>query len=152
VAVAVAVYRSRCPINLTVELLGDRWSLLIVRDLMFTDRRHFRELLRMDERISSSVLADRLARLVDAGLLTRGEDPTHTQKAIYKLTDAGVDLLPVLAQFGIWGRRHQPASEELSVRAAVFDAGGEPAIAAAQAAVRADHEAQPVRPRRKASR
>lgn len=144
--------RSRCPINLTLELLGDRWSLLIVRDLMFTGRRHFRELLRMDEHISSSVLANRLERLVDAGLLTRSSDPAHSQKAIYTLTDSGVDLLPVLAQIGIWGIRHQPASADLSVHAAKFAAGGEAAIAAARDAVRVQHVGQPGTSRTTASR
>ena len=131
--------RSRCPINLTVELLGDAWSLLIIRDLMFTDRRHFRDLLRMDEKISSSVLATRLDRLVAAGLLARTDDPTHSQKVIYTLTESGIDLLPVIAQLGIWGRRHQPASGDLSVQAAALDEGGDTAIAAVRADLRREH-------------
>ncbi|WP_307816436.1 winged helix-turn-helix transcriptional regulator [Nocardioides limicola] len=99
--------RSDCPINLAVELFGDRWTLLILRDLIFADRRHFRELLReSDERITSSILADRLDRLVAAGILTREDDPTHLQKAVYTLTDKGVDLVPVLATIGTWGATH----------------------------------------------
>ena len=131
--------RSQCPINLTVELLGDVWSLLIIRDLMFTDRRHFRDLLRMDEKISSSVLATRLDRLVAAGLLMRTDDPTHSQKVVYTLTESGIDLLPVIAQLAIWGRRHQPASEDLSVQAAALDEGGDAAIAALRADLRREH-------------
>lgn len=117
--------RSGCPINLTLELLGDRWSLIVIRDLMFGNRRHFRELQsRSEEGIASNILADRLKRLVEAGLLTRGDDPTHRQKAIYSLTEPAIQLVPLLAQMGAWGRRHRPASEELSVRARLLEEGG----------------------------
>ncbi|MDF9876489.1 winged helix-turn-helix transcriptional regulator [Cellulosimicrobium cellulans] len=105
--------RSGCPINLAIELFGDRWTLLILRDIVFSGRRHFRELLRgSEERITSSILADRLDRLVDAGVLTRSDDPTHKQKAVYSLTESGVDLVPVLATIGSWGATHRPADPE----------------------------------------
>lgn len=138
--------RSQCPVNLALELLGDRWSLLVVRDLMFTGRCHFRELLQMDEGISSSVLADRLSRLVRAGLLTIVPDPTHKQKAIYRLTAAGIDLLPVVAELAIWGRRHQPASEELSVHADAFALGGSASITAARDELHEVAREQPSQP------
>ena len=73
--------RSYCPINLSLEIFGDAWTLLVLRDMMFAGKRHFRELLQSDERISSNILADRLARLVEHGLLTKSDDPTHKQKA-----------------------------------------------------------------------
>jgi DNA-binding HxlR family transcriptional regulator len=118
-------HRSLCPINLSLEILGDRWSLLILRDMIFGGRRHFRELLqRSDEGIASNILADRLKRLMAAGLLTRAEDPTHKQKAIYSLTEMGVQLVPVFAMIGAWGRRHLPVSRELSIRAQVLEEGG----------------------------
>src|SRR3546814_5346724 len=111
-------HRTGCPINLTLEILGDRWSLIVIRDIMFGNRRHYRELLnRSDEGIASNILADRLKRLVEAGLLTRRGDATHRQKAIYSLTEPAIQLVPLLAQMGAWGRRHTPASEELSIRA-----------------------------------
>lgn len=107
--------RSGCPINLTVETLGDRWSLIVVRDLMFGNRRHFRELLtRSEEGIASNILADRLKRLEKAGLVSRRDDPSHKQKAIYSLTEASIALVPLLAHMGGWGLRHMPASKELS--------------------------------------
>lgn len=110
--------RSDCPINLTTELLGDRWTLLILRDIIFAGRRHFRELLRESrEGITSSILADRLARLTSGGLLTRHQDPSHKQKAIYTLTTAGVDLVPVLATIGLWGATHRPADPDLAAQA-----------------------------------
>lgn len=118
-------HRSLCPINLSLEILGDRWSLLILRDMIFGGRRHFRELLQgSEEGIASNILADRLKRLVQAGLLTRAEDPSHKQKAIYSLTEMGVQLVPVFAVIGAWGRRHLPVSRELSIRAQVLEEGG----------------------------
>jgi len=117
--------RSGCPINLTLEILGDRWSLIVIRDIMFGNRRHFRELLNNSvEGIASNILADRLKRLVDKGLLTRRDDPTHKQKALYSLTEMAIGLVPLFALMGAWGRRHLPVSEELSIRAELLEKGG----------------------------
>ena len=119
--------RSGCPINLTLELLGDRWSLLILRDMMFGNRRHYRELLaRSEEGIASNILADRLKKLTAEGMITRAEDPSHRQKAIYSLTEKAIQLVPVMALVGAWGRRHLPVSEELSIRARLLEEGGPP--------------------------
>ncbi|HXR88961.1 MAG TPA: helix-turn-helix domain-containing protein [Steroidobacteraceae bacterium] len=117
--------RSGCPINLTLETIGDRWSLLVIRDLMFGNRRHFRELLtQSEEGIASNILADRLKRLLEAGLLTRAEDPDHKQKATYSLTERAIQLVPLLAHMGAWGRRHLPVTEEMSIRARLLEEGG----------------------------
>jgi DNA-binding HxlR family transcriptional regulator len=124
-AIMTEPHRSGCPINLTLEVLGDRWSLIVIRDIMFGNRRHFRELLQSSEEgIASNILADRLKRLVDCGLLTRGGDITHRQKAIYSLTDMAIDLVPLLAHMGAWGRRYLETSEELGIRAELLEAGG----------------------------
>jgi DNA-binding HxlR family transcriptional regulator len=97
----VVEHRSGCPINLTLEILGDRWSLIVVRDVMFGDRRRYRELLtRSEEGIASNVLADRLKRLVTAGLLSRVGDPRHKQSVIYSLTEPAIQLVPLLANMG----------------------------------------------------
>lgn len=118
-------HRSGCPINLTLETLGDRWSLIVIRDIMFGNRRHFRELLtRSDEGIASNILADRLKRLVEAGLLTRTDDPTHRQKAVYSLTESAIELVPLLVHMGAWGRRHRPATREMTVRQKLLEDGG----------------------------
>ena len=117
--------RSGCPINLTLEMLGDRWSLIVIRDLMFGDSRYFRELLtRSKEGIASNILADRLKRLMMAGLVSRRDDPQHKQKTIYSLTEASIQLVPLIAHMGGWGLRHTSASKELSVRAQVLEEGG----------------------------
>ena len=118
-------HRSGCPINLTLEILGDRWSLIVLRDMMFGNRRHFREILsRSEEGIASNILADRLKRLVEQGLLTRTGDPSHKQKALYSLTEMGIQLVPVFAAMGAWGRRFLAVSEELSIRAELLEDGG----------------------------
>jgi DNA-binding HxlR family transcriptional regulator len=117
--------RSGCPINLTLEMLGDRWSLLLIRDIMFGDRRHYRELLlNSEEGISSNILADRLETLLDRGIVTKTDDPTHKQKAIYTLTEQGIELLPILAQIGSWGGKYLPATRELGIRAQLLTDGG----------------------------
>jgi DNA-binding HxlR family transcriptional regulator len=117
-------HRSGCPINLSLEVFGDRWTLLILRDMMFGGKRHFRELMRSEEGISSNILSDRLKKLVREGLITKADDPTHKQKAIYSLTEKAIDLVPVFAQLGAWGIRHLPVSEDLGVRARVLEEGG----------------------------
>lgn len=117
--------RSGCPINLTLEALGDRWSLIVIRDIMFGNRRHFRELLAgSQEGIASNILASRLKSLVESGLLSKADEPGHKQKVRYSLTEKAVQLAPMLAVMGAWGRRHMPVSHELSVRAELLEDGG----------------------------
>jgi DNA-binding HxlR family transcriptional regulator len=118
-------HRSGCPINLATEMLGDKWSLVILRDIMFGNRRYFRELLHnSDEGIASNILADRLHRLVDNGLISRAKDPTHKQKIQYSLTEPAIQLVPIMAHLGAWGRRHLPVTRELAIRAELLEAGG----------------------------
>jgi DNA-binding HxlR family transcriptional regulator len=118
-------HRSGCPINLTLEVVGDKWSLLIIRDMIFGNRRHFRELLtKSEEGIASNILADRLKTLVEQGIVTKADDPSHKQKTIYSLTEQGIALLPVLAQMSVWGRKFLPVTEELSIRAQLLEEGG----------------------------
>lgn len=118
-------HRSGCPINLTLEILGDRWSLIVLRDMMFGNRRHFRELLtNSQEGIASNILADRLKRLMEEGLISKRDDPSHKQKSIYSLTEMGIALVPVFAAMGSWGRKFLAVSEELSIRAELLENGG----------------------------
>lgn len=120
-------FRSGCPINQTLEVLGDRWSLIVIRDIMFGNRRHFRELLQnSEEGIASNILASRLKRLLEHGLLTRVDDPSHKQKTIYSLTEMSISLIPIFAEMGAWGNRFMPVSEALSIRAKLLEEGGRP--------------------------
>ena len=104
------------PISAAVEVLGDRWSLLILRDVIFADRRYFRALLTgSTEGIASNILADRLVRLLEAGLLTRGT-AARGQRARYSLTEAGIQTLPILVALGDWGLDWRAGSDELRSR------------------------------------
>jgi DNA-binding HxlR family transcriptional regulator len=104
-------HRSECVMNRMVEMFGDQWSLLVIRDIMFMNRRHFRELLtESQEGIASNILADRLQRLVEQGIIAKSHDPSHKQKAIYSLTEKGIDLLPLLMEMAAWGQKHVPGS------------------------------------------
>jgi DNA-binding HxlR family transcriptional regulator len=116
--------RSGCPINGAVEAFGDRWTLLVLRDIVFGDRRYFRELQAgSEEGIASNILADRLKRLVESGLLTR-EDTRPGQRARYSLTEPAIQLVPVLAQLASWGLRHRPTSPAHRVRPELLEQGG----------------------------
>ena len=132
-------FRSGCPINLGLEVFGDKWSLLIIRDIIFAGKRHYREFLASDEGISSNILADRLARLVDAGILTRADDPAHKLKAIYSLTQRGIDLLPILAQISRWSRTYMPVDPDLARTGEARDRAGPGAVEAQMAALRREH-------------
>ena len=117
--------RSGCPINLSMETLGDRWSLVIIRDIMFGNRRHYRELLsQSEEGIASNILADRLKKLMERGLLTRADDPSHKQKTLYSLTEKAIQLVPLLVMMGAWGRAHLPVTPELAIRSQLLEEGG----------------------------
>jgi DNA-binding HxlR family transcriptional regulator len=137
-------HRSGCPINLSLEVFGDKWSLIVIRDMMFGGRRRFRELLTGSlEGIASNILADRLRHLVEIGVLTRVGDPSHKQKAIYSLTEMGIQLLPVFVSLGAWGRKFLPVSEELSIRAQLLEEGGEKLWEQFMAELRAEHLSDP---------
>jgi DNA-binding HxlR family transcriptional regulator len=143
-AAARSAHRSGCPINLTLEMLGDRWSLIVIRDVMFGNRRHYGDLMSLSEEgIASNILADRLKRLVDSGLLSRRDNPAHKQKAIYSLAEPSIQLVPLLAHMGAWGRRHTPASEELSIRAQLLEEGGPEMWEAFMAELRSLHLGAP---------
>jgi DNA-binding HxlR family transcriptional regulator len=132
-------HRSHCPISLSLEVFGDRWTLLILRDLVFGGKRHFREFLQSEERIASNILADRLNRLVTVGILSRADDPTHKQKAVYSLTEMGIELLPILIQISSWGRRYLAVGDEEGERTRVLEAGGAPLVKRLTAELRRDH-------------
>ncbi len=88
-------------------MLGDRWSLLIIRDLMFRGFRTYKEFLESEEGIATNILADRLQRLEDCGIITTEQDPTDRRKLIYRLTAKGIDLAPVLVELILWGARYE---------------------------------------------
>ena len=99
--------RSGCPISIALELLGDAWSLLIVRDLMFKERRTFNDFLTGGEGIASNILADRLRKLEDAGIVVKRRDTQDARRFVYRLTAKGIDLAPVLVELVVWSARHE---------------------------------------------
>jgi DNA-binding HxlR family transcriptional regulator len=99
--------RSGCPISTALEIFGDGWSLLIVRDLMFKGLRTFNEFLNAGEGIASNILADRLTRLESAGILTRSTAPDDARSIHYRLTEKGIDLAPVLIEIVLWSDRYE---------------------------------------------
>jgi DNA-binding HxlR family transcriptional regulator len=99
--------RSGCPVSVSLEILGDRWSLLIVRDLMVRGLRTFREFQKSGEGISSNILADRLHKLEAVGIITAEQAETDGRRVNYRLTEKGIDLAPVLLELLIWGARHE---------------------------------------------
>ena len=109
-----------------MEVLGDQWSLIVLRDIMFGQCRSFREILtNSEEGIATNILTSRLNKLVEEGLLTKEPDPSHRQKFIYSLTEMAISLVPVIVALGAWGRRFLPVSKELSIRAELLEKGGQ---------------------------
>lgn len=116
--------RSGCAINAAVEALGDQWSLIVLRDIIFGDFRYFREMLNgSTEGIASNILSSRLKSFVAAGILTR-EDAGRGRKVRYSLTEAGIQTLPVLVALGNWGLEHRDGTPELRIRAELLRDGG----------------------------
>jgi DNA-binding HxlR family transcriptional regulator len=99
--------RSTCPINASLEILGDRWSLLIVRDMMFAGARTYSEFLASEEKIATNVLASRLAWLQDKGIVASARNPTDGRSLVYALTSKGVELAPILMELSRWGARFE---------------------------------------------
>ncbi len=108
--------RSGCPLNASVEMLGDRWSLLIIRDMMLRGFRSYKEFLECYEGIATNILADRLRKLVACGIITTEPDPIDGRKVIYSLTAKGIDLAPVLTEMVLWAAAHEDTGNQALVR------------------------------------
>lgn len=118
--------RSDCPINFALELFGDRWTFLIVRDLMFKGRHYYKEFLEGGEGIATNILADKLVALEGAGIISKTVDPLHRSKQIYKLTLKGIDLVPLLVEVILWSSKYDShtASDMKFVKRAKHDREG----------------------------
>jgi len=108
--------RSGCPLNASVEMLGDRWSLLIIRDMMLRGARSYKTFLECYEGIATNILADRLRKLVDYGIITPEPDPSDGRKVIYLLTQKGIELAPVLTEMVLWAAGHEDTGNQPLVR------------------------------------
>ena len=105
-------WRSGCPLNASVEILGDRWSLLIIRDMMLRGFRTYKEFLESYEGIATNILADRLQKLITHGIITTRRDPLDARKLIYSLTAKGIDLAPVLTEMVLWAAQHKDTGNQ----------------------------------------
>jgi DNA-binding HxlR family transcriptional regulator len=110
-----AARRSGCPISIALEMFGDSWSLLIIRDLMFKGLRTFNEFVASEEGIATNILADRLAKLEAAGILVKRPDPADARRIDYRLTEKGIDLAPALVEIVLWTTRYETTEAPPSV-------------------------------------
>jgi DNA-binding HxlR family transcriptional regulator len=94
--------KSHCPVNYALEHFGDKWSLLIIRDLMFKGKRHYNEFFESEEKVSTSVLGDRLKSLEKEGIISKNEDDVKKSRIRYSLTEKGVALLPMMVEMILW--------------------------------------------------
>ena len=108
--------RSGCPLNASVEMLGDRWSLLIIRDMMLRGANTYKQFLDCYEGIATNILADRLRRLLTYEIITADPNPSDGRKLIYRLTKKGIDLAPVLTEMVLWAAAHEETENEPLVR------------------------------------
>lgn len=99
-------FRSTCPISTALDIFGDKWSLLIIRDMMFKEKSTYGDFLNSEEKIATNILADRLALLEAGGIISRHDHPEHKLKIIYKLTPKGIDLIPVLVEIITWSAKY----------------------------------------------
>ncbi len=99
--------RSDCPLNIALEIFGDRWSLLIIRDLMFKERHDYKDFLHAEEKIATNILTDRLKRLEYHGIIQKEVNAADARKVHYQLTAKGVELAPVLIEMIVWAARHE---------------------------------------------
>jgi len=102
--------RSVCPVACTLDLIGDRWTLLVVRDL-FCGKAHFKEFSASPEKIASNILADRLQRLVKNGLAEKYPSPEEAGRDAYRLTAKGSSLFPLLEAVAAWGQKNIPGTQ-----------------------------------------
>ena len=100
--------RSKCPINAVVEIIGDQWSLLILRDMIFQKRTHFSDYKNADEGVATNILSARLSHLIAHGLIEKFPDPDDGRAAIYLPTERALDLIPMLLAAMVWSEQHQP--------------------------------------------
>ena len=109
-------WRSGCPLNASVEILGDRWSLLIIRDMMLRGFRTYKEFLDSYEGIATNILADRLRKLIAHGIIATQPDAADGRKLFYLLTAKGLDLAPVLTEMVLWAAAHEDTENQALIR------------------------------------
>lgn len=98
--------RSNCPVSCSLDIWGDKWSLLIVRDLMFSKQCTYGDFLKSEEKIATNILASRLQTLEENRIITKSDHPDSKAKVLYKLTQKGIDLLPIMIEINLWAEKY----------------------------------------------
>jgi len=99
-------HRSDCPISMSLDIFGDKWSLLVIRDLMFDGKKTYGEFLDSEEKIATNILADRLLTLESGGVISKTKHPDSKAKILYKLTPKGIDLVPLMVEMILWSEKY----------------------------------------------
>ena len=112
--------RSGCPISYALDIFGDKWTLLIIRDMLFKQKRRYGQFAESEEKIATNILADRLTKLEVEGLVTRQTDPENGRQIVYALTSKALDLAPMLIEMILWSAKYDPdtAADRTFVRKA----------------------------------
>lgn len=105
--------RSECPLSCSLDILGDKWSLLIIRDLMFYKKSTYGDFLKSAEGIATNILASRLQNLEENNIIEKLAHPESKAKVLYKLTQKGIDLLPVIVEVHLWAEKYFPIPNEI---------------------------------------
>ncbi|MEO1052921.1 MAG: helix-turn-helix domain-containing protein [Bacteroidota bacterium] len=117
-------YKSFCPQYLALDVIGDKWSLLIIRDMMLEGKKYFREFLASKESIATNILSNRLKALEAEEIIYKKPDPDHKQKIVYLLTEKGIDLFPIIMENARWSLKYQPVDQNDAKEAqAILDGG-----------------------------
>jgi len=105
--------RSDCPISCSLDIWGDKWSLLIIRDLMFSKKCRYSDFLKSEEGIATNILATRLQALEENKIIEKSDEPDSKSKGYYKLTQMGIDLLPILIEIDLWSEKYFPIPDDI---------------------------------------
>lgn len=138
--------RSHCPINFALETFGDRWTLLVVRDMVFYGKRTYGEFLKSEEKIATNILADRLKLLERQGIIRKASHPADKRKDIFLLTDKGLDLIPVLLQIEAWSSQYDAKTDAPAVFIAEVKKDLNSVVRRVRQAVIADQQACLIQP------
>lgn len=131
--------KSDCPQYLALDTFGDKWTLLIIRDMIIDGKKHFREFLQSKEKIASNILANRLQSMEEDGLIYKKSDPSHKQKIVYLLTEKGIDLFPILLENARWSLKYRPVGKQDAEQAQGFLNGGTKAVNGFMDKLRKEH-------------
>ena len=131
--------KSSCPQYLALDVFGDKWTLLIIRDMMLQGKKYFREFLHSDERIASNILSDRLKKMEEEGLIHSKSDPDHKQKIKYLLTEKGIDLFPILLENARWSLKYKKVNSRDREMANAILNGGQKMLKRTMNELRRDH-------------